>query len=89
LRSAAEFYSSDGLVDADSDFAQMRLKPMPEAIKPLYLAIIIIVFGIFFVPTGTNLLSAANNVDTTCPILLIVFLQVPLLFSCVKRLIGI
>ena len=49
----------------DNDLTQQRLKPWPQSVPSIYLAIAFVVVGIFFIPAGTTLLKAADNVSTT------------------------
>lgn len=46
----------------DTDFAQQRLKSRPAKFTNTHLAIVIVLIGIIFLPTGTKLLSNSNSV---------------------------
>eukprot|EP01039_Chlorochromonas_danica_P000641 gene641-696_t len=46
----------------DTDFTQMRLKPWPQDVKPLYIAIALIIFGVIFIPSGVTMINGAHKV---------------------------
>lgn len=46
----------------DTNLSQQRLKTRPGSVTPLYMAIALIIIGIIFIPTGTDLIQDAKNV---------------------------
>lgn len=46
----------------DSDFYQLRYKTYPAEISTFHWAIIVIILGIIFLPTGTDILSTSDSV---------------------------